>query len=447
MQQELLRRSMSVSTSHRRLLSWLAGSAGRSGRAERHCHISSLKVTAMQASFAKSAIVLGLLTAVGPFAIDMYLPALPTIAADLNTSDAGAQATLIGYFIAVALGQLVYGPLSDSFGRKRPLYFGMVLYTLGALGCSLAPTIGWLIAARFVQGMGACAGMVIPRAVVRDLHNGTQAARLMALIMLVFSVSPILAPLFGSTVTVFASWRLIFVTTSLIGLLGLALNAFVLTETRPPEARSRFRLAHVVDGYRSLLADWRFFGTILIGAFGMGSFFAFLSSSSFVYIDHYGLTPTEFSLAFSVNAIAFIGSAQLTGVIARRFGLRRMVMGALTYYFAVTALLVAATLAAVDSLPVLIAGLFIAAGGMGLVVPSVAVLALESNGHRAGSASAMLGTIQLIVAASIIGFVGVFSDGTSLRMVVMIAGCGAVAFVFGLLTLVRTPAPLAAPAE
>jgi DHA1 family bicyclomycin/chloramphenicol resistance-like MFS transporter len=401
----------------------------------------------MKPSFARSAIVLGLLTAVGPFAIDMYLPALPTIAADLHTTDAGAQATLIGYFLAVALCQVFYGPLSDSFGRKPPLYFGMALYAVGALGCSIAPTIGWLVAARFLQGVGACAGMVIPRAVVRDLHNGPDAARLMAMIMLVFSVSPILAPLFGSAVTEFASWRLIFVATSLIGILGLFLNAFVLTETRPAERRLPFHLGAILRGYGTILSDLRFDGVVLVGAFGMGSFFAFLSSSAFVYTSHFGLTPTQFSLAFAVNAIAFIGSAQFTGTIARRFGLRRMVMGALTYYFTVTVLLVAGTLAGIDNLAFLIIGLFVAAAGMGLVVPSVAVLALEHHGSRAGSASALLGTIQLIVAASVIGLVGVVQDGSVLRMMLPIVGCGTIAFLFGLMTLVRPPQALPAPAE
>jgi DHA1 family bicyclomycin/chloramphenicol resistance-like MFS transporter len=401
----------------------------------------------MKTSFARSAIVLGLLTAVGPFAIDMYLPALPTIASDLHTTDAGAQATLIGYFLAVALCQVFYGPVSDSFGRKPPLYFGMALYSIGALGCSVAPTIGWLVAARFVQGMGACAGMVVPRAVVRDLHNGPDAARLMAFMMLVFSVSPILAPLFGSAVTEFASWRLIFVATSLIGLLGLLLNAFVLTETRPPERRLPFHLGAILRGYGMILGDWRFVGTVLIGAFGMGSFFAFLSASSFVYTEHFGLTPTQFSLAFAINAIAFIGAAQATGMLGRRFGLRRMVVGALTYYFAVTTFLVVTALAGVDNLTFLIIGLFVAAAGMGLVVPSVTVLALEHHGPRAGSASALLGTIQLVVAASIIAVVGVVQDGSVLHMLLPIAACGTVAFVFGLVTLTRSPQAIPAPAE
>jgi DHA1 family bicyclomycin/chloramphenicol resistance-like MFS transporter len=398
-------------------------------------------------SFARSAIVLGLLTAVGPFAIDMYLPALPAIAADLGTTDAGAQATLIGYFLAVALCQVFYGPVSDSFGRKPPLYFGMALYAIGALGCSIAPSIGWLVAARFLQGMGACAGLVIPRAIVRDLHNGPEAARLMALMMLVFSVSPILAPLFGSLVTQVATWRWIFVATSVIGFLGLALNAFLLRETRPAEKRLPFNVRAILRGYAILLADRHFIGVVLIGAFGMASFFAFLSSSSFIYINHFGLTPAGFSIAFAVNAIAFIGAAQFTGRIARRVGLRPMVVGALVYYFVTTWSLVLATLAGVDNLYFLIVALFVSAAGMGLVVPSVAALALEHHGPRAGSASALMGTIQLITAAAAIGLVGLISDGTVLRMVLIIAGCGTAAFVIGLMTLGRAPQPLAAPAE
>ncbi len=401
----------------------------------------------MQQSFARSAIVLGLLTAVGPFAIDMYLPALPAIAADFDTTAAGAQSTLVGYFLAVALCQIVYGPISDSFGRKPPLYFGMALYAIGALGCSIAPTIGWLVAARFVQGMGACAGMVIPRAIVRDLHNGPEAARLMALMMLVFSVSPILAPLFGSLVTQVTTWRWIFVATSLIGFLGLALNAFLLAETRPPEKRLPFHIGSIARNYGALFRDRHFLGVVLIGAFGMSSFFAFLSSSSFIYINHFGLTPTQFGIAFAVNAIAFIGAAQLTHRIARRFGLRRMVMGGLTYYLATTWLLVLATLAGVDNIFFLIAALFVSAAGMGLVVPSVAVLALEHHGLRAGSASALLGTIQLTTAAAVIGIVGLVQDGSVLRMVVMIAGCGTIAFLFGLVTLNRAPQPVPAAAE
>jgi MFS transporter, DHA1 family, multidrug resistance protein len=263
----------------------------------------------MSSSFARNAIVLGLLSAIGPFAIDMYLPALPTIAADFHASPAAVQGSLMAFFLAVALCQIIYGPLSDSFGRKAPLYLGGVLYVVGAIGCSFAPSIEWLIFARFVQGVGACAGMTIPRAVVRDLHTGHEAARLMSLIMLVFSVSPILAPLTGSFVIAFAGWRDIFFAMSAAALLSLLLVAFALRETRPREERIPFDVKTITASYLELFRDRHYLGLVFIGGFGLSSFFAFLAGSSFIYIDHFGLTPTQYSFAFSVNAIAFIGTA------------------------------------------------------------------------------------------------------------------------------------------
>ena len=399
----------------------------------------------MTRSFARNAIVLGLLSAVGPFAIDMYLPALPSIAADFHTSTAATQGSLIAFFLAVAFGQVVYGPISDSHGRRAPLYFGMLLYTVGAIACGLAPSIEWLIAARFVQGVGACAGMTIPRAIVRDLHTGPDAARLMSLIMLVFSVSPILAPLFGSTVIALVNWRVIFFAIAVIGLIGLATNFLVLDETRPPEKRVPFDLASIGRGYLELLGDRYFVGVSFIGGFGMASFFSFLSGSSFVYIDHFGLTPTQFSFAFAINAVAFIGMAQLTGRLGRQFGLRRVVRAAITFYLVATGVLFGATLAGLDNVYALIVMLFISFGSMGLVIPSTAVLALENYGPRAGTASALLGTLQLVAAMAVVSIMGAISNGTVLPMVSAIFGCAIIAFllsVFGLNG--REPVPEAA---
>jgi len=398
----------------------------------------------MNGSYAKNAIVLGLLAAVGPFAIDMYLPALPTIAVDLGASTAVTQASIMVFFLAVAAGQIVYGPVSDSFGRRPPLYFGMALYAVGAVGCSMAPTIGWLIFGRFIQGLGACAGMTIPRAVIRDLYTGPDAARLMALIMLVFSVSPILAPLFGSAMTEFASWRFIFLAVALIGLVGLVLTALVLKETRPPEDRIALDFGSVVRGYLTLLRDRQYVGITFVGAFAMSSFFAFLAGSSFVYIDYFGLTPTQYSLAFAVNSVAFIGAAQLTGWLGRRMGLRPMVSAALTYYVVVTSVLLVFTLAGVNNVFVLMIGLFFAFGGLGLVIPSVMVLALEDHGRRAGTASALYGTLRLVTGAIIVAVVGAVYDGTAVPMVTAIAGCGIVAFVVGRVTLPQREAVAAA---
>jgi DHA1 family bicyclomycin/chloramphenicol resistance-like MFS transporter len=400
----------------------------------------------MKSSFTRNAIVLGLLSASGPFAIDMYLPALPAISADLHASTAATQGSLMAFFLAVALCQIVYGPISDSFGRKAPLYFGLALYSIGAIGCSLAPTIEWLILARFVQGIGACAGMTIPRAVVRDLHTGHEAARLMSLIMLVFSVSPILAPLFGSFVIQFGGWREIFWAVAVIGILGLVLTFFSLRETRPAEERIPFDLRTITSSYLELFRDRHYLGLVFIGGFGLASFFAFLAGSSFVYIDHFGLTPTQYSFAFSVNAIAFIGTAQLTGYFGKRFGLHRTVSAALTFYLLSTTTLLVITLAGIDNPFVLIGMLFISFAAMGLVIPSTAALSLENYGRTAGTAAALMGTLQLVTGAVVVGVVGVFSNGDVLPMVLAIVFCAATAFLIGRVTLSRAE-PVAQPAE
>ena len=187
----------------------------------------------MPSSFARNAIVLGLLSAIGPFAIDMYLPALPTIAADLHASTAATQMTLMTFFVSFGVCQIAYGPVSDMVGRKPPLYFGIAIFALGSVGCGLSPSIGWLIFFRFIQGVGAASVAVIPRAVIRDLHTGVEATRLMSLVMLVFSVSPILAPLTGSALIVPFGWRAVFVAVTNAAILALLLLATVFPETRP----------------------------------------------------------------------------------------------------------------------------------------------------------------------------------------------------------------------
>ena len=288
--------------------------------------------------------------------------------------------------------------------------------------------------------------MTIPRAVVRDLHTGPDAARLMALIMLVFSVSPILAPLFGSLVTQFGSWREIFWAVALIGLLALAVAHFLLRETRPQAERIPFDVPTITRSYLDLFRDKHYLGVVFIGGFGLASFFAFLASSSFVYMNHFGLTPTQYSFAFSVNAIAFIGMSQLAGTFGKRFGLQRTVNAALTFYLCSTTLLLALTLAGVVNLWVLIAMLFISFASMGLVIPSTAVLALDNYGRTAGTAAALMGTLQLVTGAVVVGIVGAFSTGEVLPMVLPIAVCALIAFVLGRLTLGRAEA-VPQPAE
>ena len=389
----------------------------------------------MKPGFARYAIVLGLLTAMGPFAIDMYLPALPTIAADLGTSIAATQASLMAFFVTVGLAQVFYGPISDIVGRRGPLYFGLVLFVIGSIGCFLSPTIEVLIAFRVVQGLGACAGIVISRAIVRDLHTGPDAARMMSLMMLVFSVSPILAPLSGSALIGIAGWRSIFAAISLVGVLGIALVGFALPETRPKEKRLKASLAGPLRDYARLLRDRSFMGIVLVGGFGLSCFYIYLATSSFVYVEHFGLTPTQYSFVFAFNAIGFIGMAQTSSLLARHFGFERVVRAATAILMTTTVALLILTFAGIDRVPVMIALLVIAFASLGLVLPTTVVMAIEPHGPIAGTAVALLGTIHMVLGAICMALVSLFFTGTSLAMVAAIAISAVAAFVMSRVTI------------
>jgi DHA1 family bicyclomycin/chloramphenicol resistance-like MFS transporter len=383
------------------------------------------------------ALVIGLLGAVGPFAIDMYLPALPVVAADLGATAQATQATLTAYFIAFGVTQLVYGPLSDRFGRKPPLYVGVAIFLVGSIACALAPGIAALTAARFVQGLGAGTVMVVPRAIIRDLHTGPAATRLMAMIMLVISVSPMLAPLAGSGVMAVASWRAIFGVLAAAAVLSLLLTAFLLPETLPPERRAAIRPAALMAGFRRLLADPGFMGLTFVGGFGMASFFVFLASATFVYTGQFGLSPTGFSLAFALNAVGFFGASQLAASFGERFGMARVIRNAVAGFAAATLVLLVLTLAGLGSLPVIIAMLFLGDACLGLVIPTTMVMARDPHPDIAGLASSLGGTLQMLAGGAMITLAGPFFDGTATPMVAAIATCGVLALATAAATLRR----------
>jgi DHA1 family bicyclomycin/chloramphenicol resistance-like MFS transporter len=378
---------------------------------------------------------LGLLSAVGLFALDMYLPALPAISRDLGADSHAVQASLISFFAAMAASQIIYGPLSDMFGRKPPLYAGLALYIIGGIGCALSPSIDWLVGFRFLQGMGACAGVVISRAIVRDLHTGPAAAQLMSRLMLVFSVSPILAPLAGSIVSAFGDWRLIFWVMVAAGVAGLVVALFFLEETRLPAARSESSLAGALRSYGTLLRDPYYIGLVMIASFGMSSYMIYVANSSFVLIEHYGLSPTFYSVVFSVNAVAFIGMSQLNGWLSRRIGLRRVIRGATIGYSSMMVMLAVMMSVGFDQLEVMAAFLFGGYGFLGLIVPTAAVLALEHHGRIAGTASAMMGTFQFVTAAVVVGLGGLVVDGTARPMVMIIALCSVMVLMLSVFVL------------
>jgi DHA1 family bicyclomycin/chloramphenicol resistance-like MFS transporter len=400
----------------------------------------------MHTRFIRNAVILGLISAIGPFAIDMYLPALPTIGQSLNADIGAVQMSLMLFFVSFGAFQLVFGPISDMFGRKLPLYIGLVLFGIGGIGCALAPDIATLNFFRFIQGIGACAGMVIPRAVVRDLHTGIDAARMMSLLMLVFSISPILAPLTGSLVISIADWRAVFWVVTAAAVLGFVMIATMLPETRPQQLRRESSIASALSGYRLLLGDWNFLALSLIGGFGIASFFAYLANSPFVLIEHFGLSPMLFSIFFSINAVSFFAVAQLTGRLADRFGLRRVVRVAVVGYFAAMAVLFALTASGVDRLDVLAACLFVGYGFLGLVIPTTAVLAMEDHGAIAGTASALMGTLHFVTGAVAVAVIGLFADGTVLPMVTGIGACALLTFLLAQVTL-RQRQAIEVPAE
>lgn len=385
----------------------------------------------------RMALVLGLLSAVGPFAIDMYLPAMPQVARDLATTEAGAALTLTSYFIAFGIAQMFYGPMADAVGRKGPLILGVVIFIVATVAAAFAPTIGWLIAARAIQGLGAATLMVVPRAVIRDMATGPAAARMMALIMIVISVSPMLAPLTGSLVMTWGDWRDIFIVLAVAALLSLLLILFVLPETLASQDRRKIEFSAMSAGARRLLGDRRFMGLTMIGGFGMASFFVFLSSASFVYTRQYGLSPTGFSIAFAINAVGFFTASQFAGRLAEKFGMERVISVAITGFAVMALLLTSVVWLGVISLPVVVAGLFMANACLGLVIPTAMVMSLDPHPDIAGLASSLGGTIQMLTGGLMIAVTGPFMDNNAATMVPAIATCAVLAWLAAALSLPR----------
>lgn len=337
----------------------------------------------------RTALVLGVLSAVGPFAIDMYLPAMPQVARDLATSEARVALTLTAYFIVFGLAQMIYGPLADAVGRRKPMLIGIAVFLFASIAATLAPSIGWLIVARAFQGLGAAALMAVPRAVIRDMASGPAAARMMAAIMIVISVSPMLAPLTGSLIMAWGGWREIFAVLAVSALVSLGMVVFVLPETLRPEDRQPVRLDVMLRGARQLLADRRFMGLSMIGGFGMASFFVFLASASFVYTRQYGLGPTGFSLAFAANAVGFVSASQFAPRLAERSGMERLISLGVTGFAAAMLMLSGLVWLGFDSLALIMAGLFLGNACLGLVLPTAMVMSLDPHPDIAGLASSL----------------------------------------------------------
>uniref|UniRef100_UPI003B516B34 multidrug effflux MFS transporter n=1 Tax=Roseovarius indicus TaxID=540747 RepID=UPI003B516B34 len=385
----------------------------------------------------RTGLVLGLLALVGPAAIDMYLPAMPRIAAEFGTSETAVQMTLTGYFIAFGVAQLVYGPLADQAGRRLPIFLGLGIFIVGAFGSAMAGSAEALVAWRAVQGLGGAALMVVPRAIIRDQYTGVEATKLMAMIMLVIAISPMLAPLAGSGIMALSGWRAVFFVLAGLGVLSAVLTLLAQPETLPKEVRVRISVRSMLRGGRVLLFDPGFMGVTLIGGFGMASFFVFLASAPFVYVEQFGLSPTGFSVAFALNAIGFFTASQLASWLGAKMGMRRLIRRGVTGFTLFTLALVGVALTVGTTLPLVVAGLFCANACLGVVIPTSMVLALDDHGDIAGLASSLGGTLQMLAGGLMIVAAGPFFDGTALPMLAAIALCGVIATVLTVLMLPR----------
>ncbi|SDD50813.1 MFS transporter, DHA1 family, bicyclomycin/chloramphenicol resistance protein [Actinokineospora iranica] len=367
------------------------------------------------------ALILGGLTAFGPLSIDMYLPAFPQLSERLATGQSQVQLTLTAFMVGLAAGQVVAGPLSDSFGRRRPLLIGLVLYTLSSLACAIAPSVYTLIGLRFAQGVSAAAGVVIARAAVRDLFSGAAMARFFSVLMLVNGLAPMLAPIIGGQVLRWTSWSGVFVVLAGFGVVLLVVSAFGLPETLPVESRRPAHLGRTLRTYLRIVTDRTFIAYGLAAGFTLGAMFAYIAGSSFVLQDIHGLSPQQFSLVFGANALGLMLTAQLNGLLLRWFSPRVLLTAGLVAS-AVGGLAVLGAIARGLPLPYLLAGLAVVVASVGMVSPNSMALALADHAHRAGTASAMLGVLQFVVGGLAAPLVGLGGHDTALPMGLVVAG-------------------------
>ena len=381
----------------------------------------------------RTILILGALSAFGPLAIDFYLPAFPAMAAAFGTDEKHVQMTLASYFLGLSLGQLAYGPVADRFGRRIPLLVGVTLFTLASLACAFAPSLDGLIAARFVQALGGCAGMVISRAVVSDKCDAVGSAKVFSQLMLVMGLAPILAPMLGGLLVNLHGWQSIFIALTAFSALSALAVALGLPESLPAN-QPRQPLSGALRQYGRLLADKVFLGHALTGGIAIAGMFAYIAGSPFVFIKLYGVPPEHFGWLFGINAAGFILVAQLNARLLSKRGPAFLLARAVWVYLAAGLSLLAVSTLHTEQLWPLLIPLFICIASLGCIIPNAAACAMSGQGARAGSASAMLGCLQFSVAAGAAALVGVLHDGTAMPMAMVISLCGILVVSVAMLT-------------
>jgi DHA1 family bicyclomycin/chloramphenicol resistance-like MFS transporter len=365
----------------------------------------------------------------GPLAIDMYLPALPTIAREFGTESSAVQVSLAVYFAGIAIGQAFYGPLSDRIGRKSVLYVGLGVFVIASIGCARATSVNTLIGFRFMQALGGCAPLVVPRAVVRDHFDQAGSIRMLSLLMLVMGLAPILAPLIGGQLLVNFGWRAVFWVLTAYAVVWLVLVVALLPESLPPERRLRRTIGDVLAVYWRLARDRTFIGHALSGALIFAGLLTYIAGSPFVFIELFHVAPERYGLFFGANAFGIIAASQINRWLATRVEARRIVAVVLAVAMSASLILLLNASTGFGGFAGILLPLFCYIACHGFVLPNTTALAMAPHGQVAGSASALLGTLQFVLGATAGSLIGAFANGTAVPMAAVLAGCGTTAFL------------------
>ncbi|MBC8076750.1 MAG: multidrug effflux MFS transporter [Chloroflexales bacterium] len=372
--------------------------------------------------------IIGALSAFGPLSIDMYLPGLPALSQDLGGTAWQAQFTLSACLLGLAGGQIVVGPLSDRLGRRGPLLVGLLAYTIASVLCALSPSVTALIALRFVQGVAGSAGIVIARAVVRDLYSGAAAARFFALTMAINGLAPILAPVLGGLLLAVTTWRTIFLVLAGIGAILLAAATLGLAESLPAQRRQTGGLGATLATFRLLLGDRPFVGYALSSGLAFAAMFAYISGSPFVLQDMYHVSPQAFSFIFAANALGIVFASQISGRLVGRVPAWRLLAVGMAGALLGGLLLLAVVVSGVGLVGILPA-FFLVVASIGFIAPNATALALAGHPRIAGSASGLIGVVQYLIGAVASPVVGIGGSGTALPVAIIIAVLNVGAFV------------------
>jgi MFS transporter, DHA1 family, multidrug resistance protein len=377
----------------------------------------------------KLIILLGLLSAIGPFSIDMYLPAFPVVAADLNTSVDTLSYSLSSFFIGICIGQILCGPLLDRFGRKRPLYGGLVLYILASIGCAVATSIEVLVLFRFLQALGGCLGMVAPRAIVRDVFPVEENAKVFSLLILVLGVSPIIAPTVGSLIIANYDWHTVFVVLALVTTLLLAAVYFFLPESKAPDPNFSLHPRPILQAFRSVLTVPQFYTYAPAGGLVSSAVFAYLSGSPFVFMNLYGLTEQQYGWIFGLIAAGLIATSQLNNVLLKRFKSEQIIRITIPLQALIGLTMVIGTVTHSFGLIGIIACIALFLSCQGFSFPNASALAMAPFSKGAGSASALFGGLQMGLGALASALVGIFNNGTAVPLAAVMTGCAILAWL------------------